>query len=467
MPHTLVIIGAGFSGILTFYRLLNSAQRKYNRIILIDDGKPGGVAYGLAGEGHLLNVPAGRMSALVEDRNHFLQFARYMLPKVEAADFLPRRVYGAYLRWLLETTKRKVTPGLKVLCIRDRAVDISISRSGLARIVLRSGKSLSAHKVIVATGNLVASKPPIANVDFFASSKYFSDPWRDDAFNGIDATKPALLIGSSLTAIDAVITLHRRQPNQPIIMISRHGLLPRAHRGLPNESETPVDISSVIIAEPRVALLLRALRTQIAQHEQAGGDWRDVIAALRPHTPALWQRLAAAEKKRFLRHAQTYWDVHRHRLAPPVADRLERLQRQGLLVVIAGRVADVEDVGEVCRVTLYKRGIAQLTQLDVGAVINCTGPTSNIDAAENQLLQALHKRGLISQDRHRLGIRVAENHAALDANGRPSDLIRYIGPWLRADFWEATAVPELREHAARLVDTLCEDTPQVLNHSKP
>jgi len=467
MPHTLVIIGAGFSGILTLYRLLNSAQHKFNRIVLIDDGKPGGVAYGLAGDGHLLNVPAGRMSALVEDRNHFLQFARYVLPKAEAADFLPRHVYGAYLRWLLETSKRKVAPGLQVLCIRDRALDISIGRNGLARIVLRSGKNLSAHKVIVATGNLAASKPPIANADFFASSKYISDPWHDDALDRIEAKKPVLLIGSSLTAIDTAMTLHGQQRNRQILMVSRHGLLPRAHRGLLHESETPVDVSSITSADPRVAALLRALRRQIAQHEQAGGDWRDVIAALRPHTSTLWQKLDAAEKKRFLRHGQTYWDVHRHRLAPQVADKLERLQRRGLLTVIAGRVVDIEDVGEMCRVTLHKRGIAQLTQYDVGAVINCTGPTSNIDASENQLLQALQKRGLISQDQHRLGVRVAENHAARDANGRPSDLIHYVGPWLRADFWEATAVPELREHVARLVDTLCQQTPQAQGYSKP
>jgi len=458
MPHTLVIIGAGFSGIATFYRLLASAQRKFNRIILVDDGKPGGVAYGLAGDSHLLNVPAGRMSGVVEDRNHFLHFVRYVLPQATAADFLPRRIYGAYLRWLLETSKRNVAADVKVACIRDRAIDISIGRGGVARIVLRSGKSFSAQKVVIATGNLQASAPKIAAPNFFASERYIADPWRENALRGLDTTRPALLIGSSLTAIDVAMTLNSRWPDLPIIMLSRHGLLPQSHRGLPHEPEMPVDVSSITSAAPRITQLLRALREQIVQHELAGGDWRDVIVALRPHTPALWQKLNRVEKKRFLRHCQSYWDTHRHRQAPQVADTLEHLQRRRLLTVEAGKIINLEEVGETCRVTLRKRGAAQSEQLDVGIVVNCAGPSTCIETSGNPLLDALQKRGLISQDEQQIGIRTAENHAVLDANGKPSGIIHYIGPWLRADFWEATAVPELREHVVQLVDSLCNET---------
>lgn len=45
-------------------------------------------------------------------------------------------------------------------------------------------------------------------------------------------------------------------------------------------------------------------------------NWRDVIAAIRPITPKLWLNLPDKERRRFLRHLQPYWDVHRHRVAP-------------------------------------------------------------------------------------------------------------------------------------------------------
>jgi len=471
MSHTLVIIGAGFSGIVTFYRLLNSTQRKYSRIVLVDDDKIGGLAYGFADASHLLNVPAGRMSALVEDKHHFLEFARYVLPQAQASDFLPRPIYAAYLRWLLATSKRKATAGLKAIHIRDRAIDICINRRGVARVALQSGKHLSAHKVIIATGNQQSCTPLIQSPEFFAASRrYVAHPWHAAALRELDTTQPLLLIGSGLTAVDIAMSLQRRKPDQPIIMLSRHGLLPQAHRGLSHEPDVPVDVGTIIGAPPRVTSLLRAVRREIAMHAAKNdGNWRDVIVALRPYTPALWQKLDAIERKRFLRHCQIYWDVHRHRIAPEIAEKLHQLQQQGLLTVEAGRVVDLRGNGDACEVTFRRRGANQSAQISVAAVINCTGPDTRIDSAGNGLLQAIYKRGLISQDDARFGIRTAEeNYAVLDANGKQSDVIHYVGPWLRAHYWEATAVPELREHVAGLVDTLCDDVqmplPASANH---
>jgi hypothetical protein len=42
----------------------------------------------------------------------------------------------------------------------------------------------------------------------------------------------------------------------------------------------------------------------------------------------------------------------------------------------------------------------------------------------------------------------------LDRAGRPSAWLHYIGPLLKARDWEATAVPELRQHALRLSGVL-------------
>ena len=42
----------------------------------------------------------------------------------------------------------------------------------------------------------------------------------------------------------------------------------------------------------------------------------------------------------------------------------------------------------------------------------------------------------------------------ITGSGTPSAGLYYIGPWLRARDWESTAVPELREHATNLAQTL-------------
>jgi uncharacterized NAD(P)/FAD-binding protein YdhS len=42
----------------------------------------------------------------------------------------------------------------------------------------------------------------------------------------------------------------------------------------------------------------------------------------------------------------------------------------------------------------------------------------------------------------------------LDSNGAGQPDLYYIGPLLKADLWEATAVPELRVHASQLAATI-------------
>jgi uncharacterized NAD(P)/FAD-binding protein YdhS len=45
----------------------------------------------------------------------------------------------------------------------------------------------------------------------------------------------------------------------------------------------------------------------------------------------------------------------------------------------------------------------------------------------------------------------------LRSDGTAVPWLRYLGPLLRATYWEATAVPELRGHAAHLAELLGQD----------
>jgi uncharacterized NAD(P)/FAD-binding protein YdhS len=66
------------------------------------------------------------------------------------------------------------------------------------------------------------------------------------------------------------------------------------------------------------------------------------------------------------------------------------------------------------------------------------------------LVNALRAAGVISADPLSLGIRTGPYGACLDAAGRASSNLYYLGPMLRADHLDATAAAELRDHAERL-----------------
>ena len=72
----------------------------------------------------------------------------------------------------------------------------------------------------------------------------------------------------------------------------------------------------------------------------------------------------------------------------------------------------------------------------------------------DKLLDALLARGLLRPDPLALGLETGPDLALLDAEGKPSRWLYLVGPLLKAGYWEATAVPELRVHAAQLAENL-------------
>jgi uncharacterized NAD(P)/FAD-binding protein YdhS len=101
------IIGGGFSGTLTAINLARLSTAPL-RISLINCAYPAGrgIAYSTRRAEHLLNVAARNMSALPEYPSHFVDWlltrTEYAnIPEAELREtFMPRRVYGDYLRSL-------------------------------------------------------------------------------------------------------------------------------------------------------------------------------------------------------------------------------------------------------------------------------------------------------------------------------------------------------------------------------
>jgi len=460
MSKTIAIVGGGFCGTLCAVHLLQIQPRPFNRIVLIDAGErvARGVAYATREPQHLLNVPAGRMSAFMGDREHFLRFAQTIDPNITGADFLPRKLYGDYLETLLrDAEKAAAQTGVEFLCVNESVVDVRLQADASVQIELRSGVSWSADKVILALGNGAPRAPSIAGKSFsVAGSRYIDDPWTEGALAAVDFTQPVLLIGTGLTAVDIVTALRARGLRSVIHAISRHGLLPLAHRGLSHAArELPLPLE--LLQQPvTVKALLRNLRGYIRRAAMDNIDWRDILAALRRVTPQLWRSLDTAQRARFLRHCQTYWDVHRHRVAPTIGAQFAELVATRQLHVRAARLNDFQYSGERIKVQVRNRCNLAEEWLTVGTVINCTGPASNIERSPLPLWQALLARGLVARDEFAIGVKTADNYALIDASGQPSSSIYYVGPLLKAGYWEATAVPELREHVARLVAAMVE-----------
>jgi uncharacterized NAD(P)/FAD-binding protein YdhS len=97
-----------------------------------------------------------------------------------------------------------------------------------------------------------------------------------------------------------------------------------------------------------------------------------------------------------------------------------------------------------------RRGGGPTTALTVDLVVNATGPDFELKRGAVPVLSSLRAAGLVSEDALNLGLRTARFGACVGTQGRVTGELYYLGPMLRADYWEATAAPELRDHAERL-----------------
>lgn len=166
-------------------------------------------------------------------------------------------------------------------------------------------------------------------------------------------------------------------------------------------------------------------------------------------------RLALVEQHRFLRHLPAFWDVHRHRMAPPAAEIVGRELAGGGLTLMRGRVAAIDDRAGHARVTIHARGAAAPATVDVQRIIDATGVGSVVDTGD-VLLCRLLSRGLIRPDALGLGLAVADDLAVLGQRGEADRPLWTLGPLLRGTLWECTAVPDIRGQAAELARTISE-----------
>src|SRR5690242_4538869 len=103
----IAIIGAGFSGTALATQLLRHAPATALRITLIDPREEigAGVAYAARDYPYPLNVAAGQMSLDTGKPHDFLDHVNSQGIHAASGDFLPRQVYGEYLRARFETAR--------------------------------------------------------------------------------------------------------------------------------------------------------------------------------------------------------------------------------------------------------------------------------------------------------------------------------------------------------------------------
>jgi uncharacterized NAD(P)/FAD-binding protein YdhS len=423
------IVGGGFSGTMV---AANLARRGIDSTVIEANGQAGrGAAYSTTEPSHLLNIRAHNMGAWAEDPGHFAD-----REQVAPDSFAERRQYGRYLRAILDEA---IASG-RTRVVADRALGATRD-SGRWRIELESGELVDCDALVLATGNQPPAKLPFAEE---AGDRLVDNPWGERARSVIaqcaEKGLDVLIVGTSLTTVDTVLSLDAAGHRGRLLALSRRGKIP-----LPGGPHDPSPVEWEQAPRPKVREIAKWLRKRSSDM-----DWRSAVDSLRPHSHRLWQSMPLREKRLFLRYGRPWWDIHRHRIAPQVRSRIDELNNAGRLEVVAGRIIGVRRTDDGVDVTYRKRGRHEPEPPQrFGYIFNCTGPLADIRRTDEPILRDLLAQGAVTPDELAIGLAVDDRSRA-----GPAERLWALGTLTKGRYWEIIAVPDIREQAAAVADDI-------------
>lgn len=443
------IVGGGFTGASVAVQLVRASPVAIDVTIVEPRLSVGaGLAYSTDDQDHRLNGPMEGHLLDPSDPSALQRWCRkYDVAENDrgavASDgslFLRRKDFGAFVSETVQSHARSAT-GSTIRHLRDMATDAS-PRAGAVDVRTRDGRLLTSELLVVATGNATPRLPAEFAEDMSVSSAVVAVPTDLERIHQIPKRARVLLIGSGLTALDVLSTMLKSGHHGAITAISRRGLRPHANRqtitapdfditrALLDRVEGPVASFIREAGRPPTTLgLLRALRSQIRTIESTGDSWHTAFDELRDVVWQVWPTLPASEKKRFMKHLRSWWDVHRFR-CPPQNDAIVRdAERNGRVVFRAARLHSVDEEADGrIRVVLRDRGRLSLQTAYFDAVINCTGIDAAAGVRSNPFLASLYRTGSIRADESGFGFAVDAGCRPIGEDRRTNDSIRIFGP---------------------------------------
>lgn len=441
---TIGIVGGGFSGLMTAYHLVSHNEQPF-RLLLFNEGFP--VSKGVAFSGndpvHLLNVPAGKMSALPEDPEHFTRWIsenhREYNPASLDKAFLPRMIYGNYLSEIFGI----VTSDPNVQALEEKVTDVE-QTDGRYKVYTNKDQHL-VDVIVLATGNL-----PPAKLIAFESENYVNDPWNfEEILEKAGSAEKLFIMGSGLSMVDIILQLDKYQVSKKVICMSHGGLLPQqifqdeSYPSFLDELNDCTDLNEIY----------RVIKKHLRHAKTNEIHSQTVIETLRPYTQELWQKLSPACKSRFMRHLKKSWNVLRHRIPERSAGVIERWIDEEQLQVLTGKLKDAQQGKNGLDLTLQIRNKGRHTEHSC-TLINCTGPLMDYTRVDDQLYLNLFKRSLASPGEQGIGLQAEINGKIRCQENSITPNMFTLGPTLKGVLWETTGVNEIRNQAKRIAKTI-------------
>ncbi len=448
--NRVAVVGGGYAGAAFAVHLSRRARGPLDIVVVEPRAQVGGgLAYSTPDPNHRLNAPDVIHPLYEDDEEHFRRWleATGRLAADPDAWYRDGRLYprrgdfGAYVAAEFAAHGKSNPSGSSLEHRRDRAVAIRRRPNGV-RLALAGGGTIAADRCVIALGHEQAPFDPPGD----AGDRLIGDPFAPGALAAVPSDAAVLVVGTGLTAADAVASLVGRGHAGPITCLSRRGLRPKDQS--PAAAGRTIWERMVVQPPPfvqqhgvprSIVELARIVRSDAHERMDRGETWHGAIDDVRDAAGELWRGLPVSDKRRFVRHLKPYYDVHRFRIPPQTRDIVRRAEERGQLRFDSGRIVGAEAVAGTVAVTIRRRGEARAHVSSYDTVVSCVGLANAVDRSRNPFVRSCLEervarpsdmgRGLESDDRGRL----------IGAAGVPDPAVYVIGGMTLDRFGEVPA----------------------------
>jgi uncharacterized NAD(P)/FAD-binding protein YdhS len=422
---TVVIVGVGAVGVAMIDRLVNDICATHTapiRILAFE--KSGHFGTGVAFQTDLKHVILNRtglnMSASSLNPAHFADWLNQLgYPDDSQSSYLPRQTFGHYLQSTLRSAIEKASAHGHEVTLISKSIQ-SIEKRAHDYEVFDGGNRWPAQHILLCTGNL----PQTNYMELSGLPNYFPTPFPPYKLRDSIAPDSAVgIIGSRLSAVDALISLAKAGHRGPITLLSRKGYLPSVQRVPANWTLTYC--TGRRIAALRIAgggnlsyrmvlrLVLKELsaacgrRFSIATQKPQHGDhvalfrrdiahamlgpqmWQAAFVALNAVIGDLWNCLSEVDQQRFKKRDFSRFMALRVPIPMENAREVARLLDDGQLTLLPGlqTLRAHQQVFEATADGAIKQ------RFDV--IVNCTGADNDLIRTKDPLFSSLLASGLL------------------------------------------------------------------------
>jgi uncharacterized NAD(P)/FAD-binding protein YdhS len=487
--HRIAVVGLGACGILVCVQLIEELSHSNPRASRVNlhlfERAPeavAGVAFGTPYYCHVLNMSVETLSVFPERPADFNEWLRREGMVVSGSAYLPRFLYGRYLRRCLDDVIQRATALGVEISLQHSEVSLC-DETGDGVIIHAGGSRYIFDEVVLCLGDLES----VTYQTFKGHPRYLHSPWSITR-NSMNPDWRVGVLGSSLTAVDVLVLLRQFDHRGPLYCFSRRRVLPRVkgrsatyclhHITMQNLSflthghTRPIELAVAAqlfrreieealgvpvnwrsILHPRGETLLPVLQQDVEHAEDGHTVWFDVLEATSQLTPLIWHCLSDDDKATFMKNYYSLWCMHRHCMPLVNARQILAMASTGQLTVFNGLI-DVSDDGQEDGFVVTCQTAQGVRDITLDCIINATGSGMDVTQCDDSLINYLAHSGQLAP--HPMGgVDVDfDSLQLMRPDGSRSRRLYFLGPLTRGVHFYTNSIEVNRVNAEKIAGQL-------------